>query len=172
LSAGGGVAYVKRARWLPALGLGAPAQPQGTSSVATASVSVAPPVEPPIAFGSSAPPAVAAPEGGASDASARDDAAPPPDAAARPTKDAEAPAPATSASASASSALSPKASTTILSTRAASPNHRIFFDGRVVGETPASVEVPCGKHTVQLGSAGTSRTLDLPCGQELVVGDR
>ena len=171
LSAGGGVAYVKRARWLPALGIGVAPEPQGTASSPPASASVPPPVEPPIAFGSSTPPVASAPEAGtASDASARDAAALPKDASAEVTKDAESPAPAPSASSA--SALVAKASTTILSTRSASPNHRIFFDGRVVGETPASVEVPCGKHTVQLGSAGTSRTLELPCGQELVVGDR
>ncbi|MBL9112653.1 MAG: PEGA domain-containing protein, partial [Myxococcales bacterium] len=171
LSAGGGVAYVKRARWLPALGIGVAPEPQGTASSPPASASVPPPVEPPIAFGSSAPPVASAPEAGpASDASARDAAALPKDASAEVTKDAESPAPAPSASSA--SALVAKASTTILSTRSASPNHRIFFDGRVVGETPASVEVPCGKHTVQLGSAGTSRTLELPCGQEIVVGDR
>ena len=79
-------------------------------------------------------------------------------------------APSSAPSASASG-LTPKANTAILETAGAAPNHRIFFDGRVVGETPRPVEVPCGTHTVQLGSAGKVRTLELPCGRELSVTD-
>jgi len=43
--------------------------------------------------------------------------------------------------------------------------HRLFIDGRVVGEgNDRGMLVECGKHKVQLGSSGTLRTLDLPCG--------
>jgi hypothetical protein len=47
--------------------------------------------------------------------------------------------------------------------------HRIWVDKHVVGESPGSFYVPCGRHTVQLGSAGKERALDLPCGGETEV---
>lgn len=47
---------------------------------------------------------------------------------------------------------------------------RIFVDGRAVGETPAEVPAPCGSHEVRVGSKGTARTIDIPCGGRVVVG--
>ncbi len=167
VSAGGGVAYVKRARILAALGVGAvpsasavPSSSEPTLPLAWGRTEAGAPAElvdaSLVPLPSSTPSASPSMPDAAAEAGARDggnDAAKP-----------EAPKP--------SSGPTARAGTTLLSTANASPNHRIFFDGRVVGETPTAIEVPCGKHTVQLGSAGTSRSLDLPCGQELVIGDR
>ena len=176
VSAGGGVAYVKRARILGAFGVGvvpsASAVPSseptlplawGRTEAGAGELSDVSLVPLPSATGS----ASAVPSASASSASTVPSKA---DASLEVAKDAgkdvekpEVPKP--------SSGLVAHAGTTILSTANASPSHRIFFDGRVVGETPAAIEVPCGKHTVQLGSAGTSRVLELPCGQELTIGD-
>jgi hypothetical protein len=41
---------------------------------------------------------------------------------------------------------------------------RVFIDGKAVGDGDAPIVTTCGKHTVKLTSAGTSRTMDLPCG--------
>jgi serine/threonine-protein kinase len=53
----------------------------------------------------------------------------------------------------------------------APPGHRIFVDGRTVGQTPQSVLVKCGKATVKIGSAGQPQALDIPCGGKLTAGD-
>ncbi len=101
------------------------------------------------------------------------------------------PVPAPSASAPASAAPSASASATpssapssapspseippgmgVLKTAGAAPNRRIFVDERTLGQTPESVTVKCGTHTVRLGSAGHNQTVDVPCGGEITVGDR
>jgi serine/threonine-protein kinase len=58
----------------------------------------------------------------------------------------------------------------LLNTTNAAPGHRIFVDGRTVGQTPQSVLVKCGRAAVKIGSAGHSRALDIPCGREIRVG--
>jgi serine/threonine-protein kinase len=60
----------------------------------------------------------------------------------------------------------------VIKTTGALPGRRIFVDKRTVGQTPAAITVSCGVHTVQLGSAGTARQIDVPCGGELDVGAR
>jgi hypothetical protein len=45
-----------------------------------------------------------------------------------------------------------------------SAGRRVFVDGRVVGEGPGALVVPCGARTVQIGSKGTPRAMVLPCG--------
>lgn len=45
-----------------------------------------------------------------------------------------------------------------------SAGRRVYVDGRVVGEGPADLVVPCGARTVQIGSKGTARPMVLPCG--------
>lgn len=164
LSAGGGVAYVQRARIAAAL---------GKDPAPTATTPPPPPSSDPsavaVGFDAAVPPSDAAVS---AVVDAPPDAAPPAkDAAAdaAPTRDATAPGP---GEPDASSGKTAKANTTLLNTSQAAPGHRIFVDGRAIAETPASVEVGCGKHQVQLGSAGTVRTIDLPCGQELSIGDR
>ena len=47
--------------------------------------------------------------------------------------------------------------------------HRIFLDGRVVGEGTAPIRVPCGQHSVRVGSAGRLQNVDVPCGQSVAV---
>jgi hypothetical protein len=56
-----------------------------------------------------------------------------------------------------------------LVTADASPNHRIYVDGRVLGQTPETVRVKCGSHVVKLGSSGREQTIDVPCGGEIAV---
>ncbi|MFO0641747.1 MAG: protein kinase [Polyangiaceae bacterium] len=60
----------------------------------------------------------------------------------------------------------------ILDTSPAAPGHRIFVDGKVVGETPQRVVLPCGKRTIQLGKGAPVRTLDLACGKTTPLGDK
>lgn len=45
-----------------------------------------------------------------------------------------------------------------------SAGRRVFVDGRVVGEGPGELVVPCGPHTIQIGSRGKARAMALPCG--------
>jgi serine/threonine-protein kinase len=47
--------------------------------------------------------------------------------------------------------------------------HRIYVDDRVVGNSPEPVRVRCGRHDVRIGSAGTPRDVDVPCGGSIVV---
>jgi hypothetical protein len=81
-----------------------------------------------------------------------------------------APAPA-SGVADAATTSPPEGSGTI-QTAGASAGHRIFVDEKVVGQTPQPAIVPCGKHTVRIGSAGKPQPVDVPCGGEVSVGDR
>ncbi len=48
-----------------------------------------------------------------------------------------------------------------------SPGHRLWIDGTLAASWQATVS--CGSHLVQVGSAGTPRTIDLPCGEELLA---
>jgi len=47
---------------------------------------------------------------------------------------------------------------------ASANGHRIFVDGKVKGEGSAPLTISCGEHTVQIGSAGKPRDLNVPCG--------
>ncbi|WP_394828886.1 protein kinase domain-containing protein [Pendulispora albinea] len=42
--------------------------------------------------------------------------------------------------------------------------HRIFLDGKVVGQGAGSHTVPCGRHTIKVGSDGAPQELTIPCG--------
>jgi serine/threonine-protein kinase len=57
----------------------------------------------------------------------------------------------------------------LLETANAQPGHRIFVDGRTMGQTPQAVPVKCGKASVKIGSAGRLRVLDIPCGKAIDV---
>ncbi len=59
-----------------------------------------------------------------------------------------------------------------ISTEKAQPHHRIFVDDKVLGETPGVVSVPCGKHTVKLGSAGKPQSVDVACGERIEITDK
>ncbi len=45
--------------------------------------------------------------------------------------------------------------------------HRIWVDGRLAGEAPASVTVRCGRHSVRVGSRGVLQRVDVPCGGDV-----
>lgn len=47
--------------------------------------------------------------------------------------------------------------------------HRRFIDGRVNESQGLTLEVPCGKHEVRIGSHGTSQVVDVPCGGRIEV---
>ena len=61
----------------------------------------------------------------------------------------------------------PNATTGIL--HAKNIGHRVFFDGRLVGEAGKDLTVPCGAHKVKVGSAGVERAVTVPCGSRLDV---
>ncbi len=48
-------------------------------------------------------------------------------------------------------------------------DHRIFVDGRALGHEGQPITVRCGKHVVKIGTAGTPRNVDVPCGGEIRV---
>jgi hypothetical protein len=54
-----------------------------------------------------------------------------------------------------------------LNTSRARPEHRVFYDGRVIGQTPGAFDVKCGVHFVKVGSTGTTQPVTIPCGGEL-----
>ena len=58
----------------------------------------------------------------------------------------------------------PASDTGEIDTRAAAAGRRVFVDGRVVGNTGEIVRVTCGTRSVQIGSAGSARQVDVPCG--------
>jgi hypothetical protein len=47
--------------------------------------------------------------------------------------------------------------------------HRIFVDGKPVGEGPGTYFVACGAHTVKIGSSGKPRDVDLACGTSINI---
>jgi serine/threonine-protein kinase len=42
--------------------------------------------------------------------------------------------------------------------------HRVWIDGKLKNNGESPITVACGKHTVQIGSAGAVQDLDVPCG--------
>jgi hypothetical protein len=50
--------------------------------------------------------------------------------------------------------------------------HRVYFDGRVIGEGAKTYRVPCGAHVVKIGSAGVPRPILVPCGGTMTVAGR
>ncbi len=42
--------------------------------------------------------------------------------------------------------------------------HRVFVDGRVVGDGSKPALLPCGPHQVRIGSAGTNQSVQVACG--------
>ncbi len=194
LSAAGGVGYAKRARLLALIGKTPPPASASASTSATPTPKAS--ASDDLAVGFSAgkdasvedasldgalfdAPAEASSEQDASRDASRDAAlsSTAPDAAATKTVEAPDAAPPTgtataSATAKVASGMTAGPTTCIVNTSSAQPGHRIFYDGRVVGETPAALALPCGSHTIKLGSAGTPRTIDFPCGAEQAVGDR
>ncbi len=60
----------------------------------------------------------------------------------------------------------------VVKTTGAAPGRRIFVDEKTLGQTPESVTVKCGPHSVRLGSSGKPQTIDVPCGGDVTVGDK
>jgi len=50
--------------------------------------------------------------------------------------------------------------------------HRVWIDGKLVGETPRAFEVTCGLHVIRVGSAGQPQMTEVPCGGEVEVAFR
>jgi hypothetical protein len=50
--------------------------------------------------------------------------------------------------------------------------HRVFVDGRFVGESGGTITLPCGEHSVRVGGAGKAQTVTVPCGGAVVVAAR
>jgi serine/threonine-protein kinase len=57
-------------------------------------------------------------------------------------------------------------------TAASGGGHRVFLDGRVVGQSPDVIHVRCGRHEVRVGGNGVSQTVDIPCGGSLLVSPK
>lgn len=47
--------------------------------------------------------------------------------------------------------------------------HRVWIDGHLVGEAPGLFDVPCGPHTVRVGSRGAPQRVVVRCHEEVVV---
>ncbi|HXX68937.1 MAG TPA: protein kinase [Polyangiaceae bacterium] len=91
---------------------------------------------------------------------------------------AEAPPPSRDPSPTASPTVnSPPASATadsppergVLRVPPARAGHRVWIDGRLVGEAPGLFYVPCGPHTVRVGSRGAPQRVVVRCREEVVV---
>lgn len=55
----------------------------------------------------------------------------------------------------------------VLAFAPAASGHRIWVDGALVGDGRQTL--PCGLHSVKVGSAGRARTVNVPCGGEVTV---
>jgi hypothetical protein len=47
--------------------------------------------------------------------------------------------------------------------------HRVFIDGRLVGEGAGAFSVSCGKHVVKIGSSGRPTPVEVACGASVTV---
>lgn len=59
--------------------------------------------------------------------------------------------------------------TSTLRSENAPPGRDVFLDGKVVGQTPLHVSVPCGRHALQMVAGAPKQNVELPCGGERVV---
>jgi hypothetical protein len=59
-----------------------------------------------------------------------------------------------------------------LQTEASTPPHRVFVDGRLVGESGATFTLSCGEHRVRIGGGGKPQSVTVPCGGNAVVATR
>jgi hypothetical protein len=53
---------------------------------------------------------------------------------------------------------------TLVSAPPSAKGHRVFVDGRVIGTAGKPMQTKCGEHRVKVGSAGTAKAVQLPCG--------
>jgi hypothetical protein len=42
--------------------------------------------------------------------------------------------------------------------------HRVYLDGKLVGAGSGTLSVPCGGHTIRIGSHGAAQKIVVPCG--------
>jgi hypothetical protein len=42
--------------------------------------------------------------------------------------------------------------------------HRVYLDGKLVGAGAGTLSVPCGSHTIRIGSHGAAQKIVVPCG--------
>lgn len=47
--------------------------------------------------------------------------------------------------------------------------HRLYVDGKLVGDSGGPLTIPCGPHTIKLGSGGASKLVSVPCGGEVTI---
>jgi hypothetical protein len=45
--------------------------------------------------------------------------------------------------------------------------HRVYVDGKLLHDTTSPAPIPCGARTIKIGSRGSARAYDVPCGGEL-----
>lgn len=76
------------------------------------------------------------------------------------------------ASVSASASTAAPAATVGTVRTADSGGHRVWIDGKLVGQTPQAFEVTCGLHVIRVGSAGQPQMTEVPCGGEVEVAFR
>lgn len=80
--------------------------------------------------------------------------------------------PAASEPAIAATAAAPPPSSGTLVTSPESAGHRVYVDGKLIGDAPQRIELSCGEHAVRVGSKGSLQKVSVPCGEEIVVGLR
>ena len=51
----------------------------------------------------------------------------------------------------------------------AAEGHRVYVDGRLVGDAVSEMRVACGRHLIKVGSRGHDHAVTVPCGGELSV---
>jgi hypothetical protein len=59
--------------------------------------------------------------------------------------------------------------TGLLDTPSALWNHRVFVDGQARGAGGDIIRLPCGKHSVRLGSTGRVQSIEVPCGGTVAI---
>jgi hypothetical protein len=47
--------------------------------------------------------------------------------------------------------------------------HRLYVDGKLLGDSAGPVTVECGTRIIKLGSSGVSKSIAVPCGGEIAV---
>ncbi len=52
------------------------------------------------------------------------------------------------------------------------PGHRVFVDDHLAGDSGDALTLPCGAHTVRIGSSGKAQHVTVPCGGNAVVSAR
>ena len=66
----------------------------------------------------------------------------------------------------------PAPTTGDLRTLPSSPPHRVYVDGKLVGESGAVVSVACGAHAVRVGTRGKPVSVNVPCGGSAELATR